>query len=89
MKAMTKTTMMLAAALLSTSAIAGDNRTAYGDQTRAWVDLQTNAQNKAPARGLPGEVADRVYQRYLQSFTRPIPEHFERDRANPDSSSTR
>ena len=72
---------------ISGAAIADENRAAYGDQTRAWMELQKSPQNKAPPQGLPGEAADRVYQRYLQSFTRPIPERFERDRVNNDSNS--
>jgi hypothetical protein len=35
---------------------------------------------------MPGEVADRVYQRYLQSFTHPIPEQFERERIGGEAS---
>ena len=51
-----------------------------GQQTRAWLAAQRTPAKTAPARGMPGEAADRVYQRYLQSFTRPIPERFERER---------
>ncbi len=83
----TRYVLMMTLAALSGSALAAENRAAYGDQTHAWFELQKNAVNKAPARGLPGEAADRVYQRYLQSFTRPIPERFERDRVNNDSNS--
>lgn len=83
----TRIVLLMTLAALSGSALADENRTAYGDQTHAWLALQKNAENKAPARGLPGEAADRVYQRYLQSFTRPIPERFERDRVNSDSNS--
>jgi hypothetical protein len=71
-----------AALLLSGAALAADPAPT-GTQTRAWVKLQksgTEASKAAPPRGLPGEAADRVYQRYLQSFTHPIPERFERDR---------
>ena len=82
---MMKTTLFLAAILIGSSALAGQNRAAYGDQARAWLELQKSPQNKAPPQGLPGEAADRVYQRYLQSFARPIPERFDRDRVNADS----
>ena len=81
----TRIVMTLALAAMSSAAIADDNRTAYGDQVRAWVEVQKSPENKAPPRGLPGEAADRVYQRYLQSFTRPIPERFERERATSDA----
>lgn len=74
--------MMLAALCASCYASASDDPPPVGTDTREWVQLQKSETNKAPARGLPGEAADRVYQRYLQSFTRPIPERFERDRVN-------
>lgn len=50
-----------------------------GAQTRQWLELQrsNNAALGAP-RPMPGEVADEVYQRYLKSFTNPIPDQFER-----------
>lgn len=47
--------------------------------TRAWLNLQAGGTAaQGAARPLPGEVADAVYQRYLQSFTHPIPEQFKR-----------
>jgi hypothetical protein len=52
-----------------------------GTQTRSWVELQvSNNASLGAARPMPGEVADQVYQRYLKSFTHPIPEYFERDK---------
>lgn len=54
---------------------------AHGDESRAWLDLQAggNAASPTPA-SVPGEVADRVYARYLKSFEHPIPEHLEREK---------
>ncbi|HEY0914021.1 MAG TPA: DUF3613 domain-containing protein [Solimonas sp.] len=54
---------------------------AHGDESRAWLDLQAggNAASPTPA-SLPGEVADRVYARYLKSFEQPIPERLEREK---------
>ncbi|MDM4772433.1 DUF3613 domain-containing protein [Solimonas sp. SE-A11] len=54
---------------------------AHGDESRAWLDLQAggNAASPTPA-SLPGEVADRVYGRYLKSFEYPIPEHLDREK---------
>lgn len=51
-----------------------------GEETRAWLQLQKsgNASLGAP-RPMTGEVADQVYRRYLESFTRPVPEDFERE----------
>lgn len=50
-------------------------------EAREWVRLQTSgdAAERAPS-GMEGEVADRVWQRYVDSFSYPIPERFERDR---------
>ncbi|TAJ50619.1 MAG: DUF3613 domain-containing protein [Nevskiaceae bacterium] len=51
-----------------------------GAESRAWTDLQASGSAAAGgARPLPGEVADAVYQRYLNSFKHPIPEQFTRD----------
>lgn len=50
-----------------------------GSSTRAWTDLQRN--NTAAlgwARPLPGDAADKIYQRYLNSFGQPIPDAFGR-----------
>lgn len=50
-----------------------------GDEVRAWTDLQkSGTASVTDARPMPGEVADKVYDRYLQSFGHPIPEAFER-----------
>lgn len=51
-----------------------------GNEVRAWTDLQKSGSASVPeARPMPGEVADKVYDRYLQSFGHPIPESFERE----------
>lgn len=53
-----------------------------GAQTREWLELQKrNTPAGRPARPVPGEVADKAYQRYVQSFTHPIPDQFPRDAA--------
>lgn len=45
-----------------------------GDETRAWVQLQTSgAASVATPPSTEGEVAEHVYQRYLKSFDHPIP----------------
>ena len=51
-----------------------------GDDTRAWLQLQGsgNAATAAP-RPMQGEVADKVYERYLKSFENQIPDEFERE----------
>lgn len=51
-----------------------------GADSHAWIDLQASGSAAAgAARPLPGEVADAVYQRYLNSFKHPIPEQFTRE----------
>ncbi len=50
-----------------------------GAETRAWVDLQASGSAAVgEARPMPGEVADVVYQRYVNSFKHPIPAQFPR-----------
>lgn len=51
-----------------------------GSETRAWMDLQKSGV-AAPTdpRPMSGEVATRVYERHLESFSQPIPETFERE----------
>lgn len=51
-----------------------------GDDTRAWMALQQSGKAAAAAvQPMPGEVADKVYRRYLDSFSRPIPERYGRE----------
>lgn len=51
-----------------------------GETTRAWLELQrSNNASWGTPRPMPGEVAQRVYERYLQSFEAPIPTEFERE----------
>lgn len=52
-----------------------------GEATRAWLQYQRSGDHaSASERPMPGDVAERVYHRYLQSFSHPIPETFERQR---------
>ncbi|EIT69215.1 hypothetical protein WQQ_27970 [Hydrocarboniphaga effusa AP103] len=71
------------ASVASGTAFAQDDASApaFGGDTRALVDLQisNNAALGAP-RPMPGEVADRVYSRYVKSFSHPIPERFDREK---------
>ena len=55
-------------------------RETFGEDARRWVDLQVsgNAAERSPD-GMSGEIAERVWQRYVESFSHPIPERFERD----------
>ena len=52
----------------------------FGSQTRFWLATQTSGVSSVTdERPMPGEVATLVYQRYLNSFTHPIPERYESD----------
>lgn len=71
------TTPMLASAQAPAAA---DPLPRLGGDTRAWLDLQTNpSAQETDIRPVPGEVAEQVYQRYINSFKYPIPETFKRD----------
>lgn len=51
-----------------------------GEETRAWLQLQTSgAASVSTPAPMSGEVADKVYARYLKSFDHPIPQHFPRE----------
>ena len=53
---------------------------ALGPETRAWVDLQTGGSAASQtARPMPGDIAERVYQRHADSFAHPIPESLGRE----------
>lgn len=46
-----------------------------GPETRSWVQLQTGNTAASPAdRPMPGDIAEKVYQRHADSFAQPIPE---------------
>ncbi|HVT35139.1 MAG TPA: DUF3613 domain-containing protein, partial [Nevskiaceae bacterium] len=66
-----------------------DIPTRVGSQTQAWTDLQkSNMASSAAPRPMPGEVADKVYQRYVNSFGNPIPDLYTRDTANSGGGSS-
>jgi len=79
---MYKILIMVAAVGLPLAAQAADSGAPYrlGQDARAWTELQkSGAASSNAVRPMPGEVADKVYDRYLQSFSHPIPETFERE----------
>ncbi|HZR37148.1 MAG TPA: DUF3613 domain-containing protein [Nevskia sp.] len=52
----------------------------FGSQTRYWLATQTSgAYAVTDPRPMSGEAATLVYQRYLNSFTHPIPERYSSD----------
>lgn len=59
-----------------------------GEQTRQWLEMQKNGQAASSQnQTLPGPAAAQIYQRYLNSFSHPIPEYFSEIEANPFSNS--
>lgn len=47
---------------------------------RDWVELQISGRAASPVeRPLPGEMADRSYQRYVDTFSKPIPDTLARE----------
>lgn len=74
--------LLMIALIMPLSAMAEDKNTEYklGDEVRAWTQLQQSgaASNPQP-QPMPGEIADKVYDRYLKTFDHPIPESFGRD----------
>ena len=51
-----------------------------GADTREWIDLQTGGSAASPeARPMPGDIAQKTYQRYADSFAQPIPEKLGRE----------
>lgn len=79
---MKKLLLMAPVMLLPFTGSAADaaDRSELGAEVRAWTELQKSGNASLGAiRPMPGEIADRVYERYLQSFTRPIPEQYGRE----------
>lgn len=56
----------------------------FGARTREWLDVQRRTSADRTPRPLPSEAEARAFQRYLESFSHPIPERFELDRIEPD-----
>lgn len=48
--------------------------------TQQWLELQRSGRSASPqAQPISGEVMDKVHQRYLKSFEKPIPEFYEHE----------
>ena len=80
--------MFLSALLVCTPiATAQPTKTDQTDYTRAWLELQkSNNASWGEARPISGEQAQKIHQRYLDSFNHGIPEKFERDQFVGESS---
>lgn len=72
--------LVLASLPSSAAAQTRDAVTVPTNSAQAWLDLQVSGSAASPdERPMPGEIADKVYQRYVESFTQPIPESLKRD----------
>ncbi|MES1943133.1 putative lipoprotein [Salinisphaera sp. PC39] len=69
------TIMMLLAAIAGTAAAAGP--TDVGKATQDALAMQRDGDEAAPVRPMLEDAADRAYERYLESFSHPIPERYE------------
>jgi hypothetical protein len=93
---MSSTSVILCAAFALTAAVPASGGTdadaeppisaagiPIGARTREWLDVQRRASPDRTPRPLPSEAETRAFQRYLESFSHPIPERFELDRIEP------
>ena len=75
-KSIAATLMLIAPLSVSAERI----RPAAGELTSQWLELQSSgAQASVHPEGISEDVSENIYQRYLKSFTYPIPESFKRD----------
>lgn len=71
-----KKLLLVSVMLAPVSTWAGET-TDVGDVTRDALDKQRRGVGAVENRPMLKDVADRTYERYLESFTYPIPERFE------------
>lgn len=94
------TRLLLAAAILFAPAALADDSAHPSTKARAhpldwematqtghWMQLQRSGQMAGSRYTIPGKIASRTYQRYLDSFKHPIPEHFEMEDVGGSGSS--
>lgn len=68
--------LVFAVGLAAGAAGAAENAD-VGPDTRQWLELQRSGKAAGPAQRLSGPAQARIYQRYLEAFTHPIPEFYE------------
>lgn len=74
--------LMTLALTMPFAVMAEDNTAKYelGAEVRAWTDLQKSGAASTPVvQPMPGEIADKVYDRYAKTFDYAIPQTFERE----------
>jgi hypothetical protein len=61
-----------------TQAVPDSEKAEQESPVKAWLQLQSSGEAaSAQAQPLSGPVMDRVHERYLKSFTHPVPPYFE------------
>ncbi len=70
--------LLLAFCLFPLAALAGQV-TDIGGTTLGVLEMQRSGEKSVETRPMLKDVADRTYERYLESFTHPIPDQFERE----------
>lgn len=71
---------LLALVLLSPGSLLAEDGPEVGQKTHDLLELQRSGTAASPTpRPMPGDIAERVYERYAESFSLPVPENFSRD----------
>lgn len=77
---MKRLSLLLLPMTLALPLLAQAQDAASSGNAREWLELQKSGSAASPvARPLPGEIAERSYQRYAESFSQPIPKTLERE----------
>lgn len=81
MGVMKRLAVLAMTAAISASATAGDSdeqkqRDGESGSLKEWLDLQRSGDAAGSRPTLGGQEMQRIYERYLDSFTHPIPERF-------------
>ena len=81
--------LTMSVSLMSVSAMAvAAEEARVGVETRDWTALQAaGTAASATERPMPGEIAERVYKRYADSYSHPIPEKLTKDSFATESGS--
>lgn len=65
-----------AAPPVSRSVRSSEQEPANGILVRQWLALQSSGKAAGAPQAVRGQAASNIYQRYLKSFTQPVPEFF-------------
>lgn len=71
---MKRTNLLALLALACAPLLAAEPPAQFALETEAWLAKQRENRVSDTAKPLGGPVVERIYQRYLESFTHPIPE---------------